>query len=80
MRLTDAKILLNRHTAVNPLQLKEQADKEGGIRGRAADGTPMKARIGGVSKARQLMMKAEERRRQEATERKRERQARKNKA
>lgn len=41
-------------------------DEEGYIKGRAADGTPMKAKIGGKSLARRLMEQEAERKRLEA--------------
>jgi len=45
---------------------KIKPDKDGFIRGRAADGTPIKGRIRGKSLARELMEKAEEERKNKA--------------
>ena len=55
MLLTDRKMLLKRTSNLSALQAGSSlADKEGMIAGRAADGTPIKGRISGVSKARQM--------------------------
>lgn len=44
----------NRTKEMDSLAAASLADEAGLIRGRAADGTPMKARIAGKSKAQQL--------------------------
>ncbi len=53
MLLTDRKLLLNRKRRKDPLAVKP--DKDGMIPGRAADGTPIRGRVTGKSKARRLM-------------------------
>jgi ribosomal protein S6E (S10) len=57
MLMTDRKFLLNRKNTVDPMQATSMADEDGVIKGRAADGTPIKGRIAGKSKARMLMEK-----------------------
>ncbi len=47
--------------------------KDGKVMGRAADGTPIRGRIGGKSKARQLMEQEEKRLRKEKRRKKRKR-------
>jgi len=58
-----------RTTNVDPYAVK--VEKDGSIKGRAADGSPIKGRIVGKSLARQLMEKEEERKRQERARQKR---------
>ena len=65
MLLTDRKNLRGsgkRTQKSSPLHLTGMAAKDGRIKGRAADGSPMLARIGGKSLARKLMdeMKAKQ--------------------
>ena len=60
MALADRKVLKARQrrggwTKAEPLAVAARADKDGLVAGRAADGTPIKGRIGGKSVARQLM-------------------------
>ncbi len=55
MRITDRKNLRKRDeatrtTSTAPLNATRLADEHGMIKGRAADGTPIRARIGGKSK------------------------------
>lgn len=66
-RLIDAKVLEGKESErterVDPKAV--QPDKDGMIRGRAADGTPIKGRIRGKSVARQLIEEAEARKEKE---------------
>ena len=65
MRLTDKKLLEGkgkRGQAMLPMAAAALANKEGFIKGRAADGTPIKGRIAGKSLAKQLAEKAVARR------------------
>lgn len=55
MLMTDRKLLLNRRKMMAPLQAADMTGEDGTIRGRAADGTAIKGRIAGKSKARMLM-------------------------
>lgn len=58
-RVCDKSILersmSGRTRQISPLGMLKLADKDGLVRGRAADGTPIRAKIGGKSLARQLM-------------------------
>ena len=60
MLLVDRKVLLAKSrkgggVRMAPQNVSAKADKDGMVRGRAADGTPIKGRVGGKSLARQLM-------------------------
>lgn len=55
MALADRKMLTKRRKIFDPLQAAQLADKDGLLKGRAADGTPIVGRVAGKSKARQLM-------------------------
>ena len=59
MLLADKKSLMNRTDTLQPMQAASLADKDGVIKGRAADGTPITGRIAGKSKARQMIEKLE---------------------
>ncbi len=66
--LADKKMLTKnkddqRTESVNPGTLKK--GKDGKVAGRAADGTPIRGRVGGKSVVRQLMEKEEKRKRRE---------------
>lgn len=86
-RLCDINILSQdvgaRTSVVNATMAASELkpDQDGFVRGRAADGTPIKAKIGGKSLARRLMEAEEERKRLEAmTPRERRAEARKARA
>ena len=78
-RLCDIEILKkevgSRTESVQPLGAMGsiKPDEEGFIKGRAADGTPIKGRIRGKSLARELMEKAEEERKKEMLKKKKNR-------
>ena len=58
MRLVDRKNLLAKQgkgIKTEPMSVAAKAGKDGKVQGRAADGTPLRAKIGGKSLARQLM-------------------------
>ena len=62
MRLVDRKNLLakqGRGMKTEPMSMVAKAGKDGKVQGRAVDGTPIRAKIGGKSLARQLMEKEE---------------------
>ncbi|MFH1743165.1 MAG: hypothetical protein ABIH23_29510, partial [bacterium] len=69
--------VLKRGTAERTEQMEPTSvkiDDDGFVRGRAADGTPIRGRIGGKSLARQLMEQEEEKRKkQEAWQKRRKR-------
>ncbi len=73
--LCDRSHLLHREVEMEPMKAVGSItpDKDGMIRGIAADGTPMKARIGGKSKARQLMEEHAKKVTEEAAARKKKR-------
>lgn len=75
MMLTDRKNLKRRDNVRSletpPLATVGMADEKGLIKGRAADDTPIQARIAGVSKARQLTEAAAKRRKKKSRKRKR---------
>jgi hypothetical protein len=66
MRMTDRSILLNRTERTHPDNLVARADPQRQMRGIDGDGKPIKARIAGKSKARQLMEAAAARKKLEA--------------
>ncbi len=76
MLLVDRKLLRSkdgvRSRKVLPLNVAAKTDKDGMIKGRAGDGTPIKGRIVGKSLARQLM-EAQEKDRQKKKKRRRKR-------
>jgi hypothetical protein len=61
MALADRKAMATRRKEFEPLAAISMGDKGGMIKGRAADGTPIAAKIGGKSLARRLMEAAAER-------------------
>ncbi len=61
MRLTDRKFLLRRDNKMEPTLASPLADKDGVVRGVAADGTEIRGRIRGKSRARELMEAERER-------------------
>jgi hypothetical protein len=73
MLLADRKQLMSRRKTLGSLDVVPMADKDGFIKGRAKDGSPMLGRIAGKSLARQLMERKQHRERQQ---RDAERQAR----
>ena len=77
MMLTDRKYLRNskgRSLKMDPLQAATLSkDDDGMIKGRAADGTPIKARIAGKSLAKQMMEKAEQKKKESQQKKKRRR-------
>ena len=80
MLLADRKVLRSvtrtRTMKVDSLDASLRPDNDGFIRGRAADGTPIKGKVGGTSKAARLIEAAQERKKQElasTTKRKRSR-------
>ncbi len=71
MLLADRKMLRRNKDGVRTAKTMPGAvrrDKDGMVKGRAGDGTPIRGRIAGKSKARQLMEAAEERRLKEKKE------------
>lgn len=81
-RLCDRDVLKksmgNRTSEVDSLEIPAvlRPDKDGMIRGISQDGQPMKGRIAGKSKARQLMEQQQEKRAQEKRARRRKRSRR----
>jgi len=80
MLLVDRKVLLAKSrkgggVKRSPIDVLATAETDGKIRGRAADGTPIKGRVGGKSLARQLM--EAEQRKVEKKERRQQRRDRK---
>lgn len=74
--LGERKHYLKRRRSVAPTEATGMTDEKGLIRGRAADGTPIRGRIVGKSLARQLIEEAEaeaERKRQDGRRRKKRR-------
>ena len=66
--LSDIKNLRSGNKTVrkyNPLEVTSRANKEGLIKGRAADGTPFMARISGKSLAQRIREKQEEEKKKE---------------
>ena len=83
MLLTDREILKSQGVRTRSLSPSESnkllADKDGFVKGRSADGTPMKAVIGGESVVKRLKREAKERKDQEQKKTRAGRRAVKNK-
>jgi len=74
MVLADRKAMATRRKEFEPLAAVPMGDKSGMIKGRAADGTPIAAKIGGKSLARRMMeAKAEREAKEKATTKRRKR-------